>query len=147
MYFLNLVATNLAIVATFMLALWLLSLLKKDASIVDPCWGLGFVILVWSTIFQVGGRDARSYLLAALVTVWGLRLSTYLAWRNYGEGEDRRYAKMREKHGNQFWWISLFTVFLLQGALMWIISLAFQSGIFWSQTSPIGWVAAVGVAT
>ena len=146
MSFTGLILTNLGIVAVLMMALWLLSLLKKDASVVDPCWGLGFVILVWSTSFQVGMRDTRSYLLAALVTIWGLRLSGYLAWRNYGEGEDKRYTKMRKKHGERFWWISLFTVFLLQGALMWFISLTFQSGIYWSQTSMIGWFAMLGIA-
>ena len=29
---------------------------------------------------------------------------------------------MRERHAARFWWVSLFTVFLLQGFLLWLIS-------------------------
>lgn len=38
----TLLATNLAVVAGMMLALWLVSLALRDASVVDPFWGLGF---------------------------------------------------------------------------------------------------------
>ena len=59
-----------------------------------------------------------------LVTIWGLRLSSYLAWRNIGKGEDFRYQEFRRKYGPQrYWWISYFQTFLLQGILTMIISL------------------------
>jgi steroid 5-alpha reductase family enzyme len=35
---------------------------------------------------------------------------------------------MRKKHGNSFWWVSLFTVFGLQALLLWVISLVVQIG-------------------
>ena len=142
----SLILTNAAVNVVFMFVLWIISVVKKDASIVDPCWGVGFVLIAWSTVYQVGGLDARSGLLATLVTVWGLRLAIYLGWRNSGEGEDRRYTKMREKHGEQFWWLSLLTVFLLQGTLMWFISLTFQSGIYNSTTTEMSWIALFGIA-
>ena len=59
----------------------------------------------------------------------GGALSGYLAWRNWGKPEDHRYAAMREKHGDRFPWVSLVTVFGLQGALVWIISLPIQVGV------------------
>ena len=31
-------------------------------------------------------------LLLAMATLWGLRLGAYLSWRNWGHGEDPRYA-------------------------------------------------------
>jgi steroid 5-alpha reductase family enzyme len=59
-----------------------------------------------------------------LVTVWGLRLSIYLAWRNIGKGEDFRYKEFRRKYGpERYWWFSFFQTFLLQGALIMIVSL------------------------
>jgi steroid 5-alpha reductase family enzyme len=149
MNFYSVILINLAVAATGMLLLWVVSLVKKDASIVDPCWGLGFVMIAWSTLFEVGTTDLRGGLLLALVTIWGVRLSAYLFWRNHGKGEDRRYASMREKRGEKFWWISLFTVFLLQGAIMWFISLTVQSGIFWStaiEGGSFGWLGGLGVA-
>jgi steroid 5-alpha reductase family enzyme len=60
------------------------------------------------------------------VTVWGLRLTLYLSIRNLGKGEDYRYQAMRRRWGRNFPFISLGTVFLLQAALMWIVSLPVQ---------------------
>lgn len=117
---------NAAAVAGLMLALWCLSLILRDASIVDPVWGLGFVIIAWIT-FAAAGPDARDWLPPVLCTVWGLRLSLFLAWRNHGQGEDARYASMRDRHGQRFPLVSLFSVFGLQGAVMWIVSLPLQA--------------------
>ena len=72
-----------------------------------------------------GSRDRR-LLLALLVTIWGLRLTAYLARRNLGKGEDHRYAAMRRRHGDRWPLRSLVVVFWLQGALMWVVSLPVQ---------------------
>lgn len=146
MSFFTLITINLVVVFAFMTILWCISVAKKDSSIVDPCWGLGFVVITWSTAIQTGLEGLRGWLLVVLVTLWGLRLSAYLAWRNHGKGEDRRYTSMRNKHGVNFWWVSLLTVFWLQGLLMWFIALTVQSGIYWGPTSSnLGWIAGVGV--
>lgn len=146
MSFTSVIFANLLIVLCGMFCLWGISVVRKDASIVDPCWGLGFVLIAWATIIQSGWHDARDGLLVVLVTVWGVRLSGYLFWRNHSKGEDRRYAAMRSKHGENFWWVSLLTVFLLQGVLMWFISLTVQSGIVFSNDEAIGLLGWVGVA-
>jgi steroid 5-alpha reductase family enzyme len=106
-----------------MVLLWLLSLALRNSSIVDIFWGTGFVIVAW-VAFALGddGYPPRKILLVALVTLWGLRLSLYILWRNWGKPEDFRYAKWREESGPRWWWVSLFKVFLLQGILLWIIS-------------------------
>jgi steroid 5-alpha reductase family enzyme len=57
-----------------------------------------------------------------LVTLWGLRLSLYILWRNWGKPEDFRYRKWREESRGIWWWKSFFQVFLFQGVLLWIIS-------------------------
>jgi steroid 5-alpha reductase family enzyme len=118
-------------IAVVMLATWLVSLPLRNASIVDPIWPLGFVIVGWvAFISQHQHVDAlRTGVLLAFVTIWGLRLSLYLLLRNVGHGEDYRYKAMRKKHGAKFWLVSLGTVFLLQGILMWIVSLPLQFGI------------------
>jgi steroid 5-alpha reductase family enzyme len=64
----------------------------------------------------------RAFLLGTLVLAWALRLGSYLTWRNWGHGEDRRYAAMRERHGATFWWRSLFIVFLLQAGIAGLLS-------------------------
>jgi steroid 5-alpha reductase family enzyme len=121
---------NLAAVIAFMTAVWLLSLLKKNASIADIFWGLGFVLVAWITFFLSNGDGPRRLIVAAMTTIWGLRLSTHLLVRNWSSEEDPRYQKMRSAHGKHFWIVSLFTVFLLQGLLLWIISLVVQLPLF-----------------
>lgn len=128
----GLLATSLIALATvlvLMTFLWLVSLAKKDASIIDPVWGLGFVVVAWLCIALNAERHTVGWLMVGLVTVWGLRLSAYLFIRNWGKPEDRRYHNMRKKHGDRFWWISLFTVFWLQAVLLWFISLPIQAAI------------------
>jgi steroid 5-alpha reductase family enzyme len=114
--------TGVAILA-MMLLLWLLSLKIKDASIVDIFWGTGFVVAAWLYFaLTPEGFLARKLLLVILVSIWGLRLSLHIGRRNLGKGEDFRYRQWRQEHGSRWWYRSLFQVFLLQGALMWIIS-------------------------
>ena len=106
-----------------MTILWLVSILIKNAGIVDPFWGMGFVLLAFYYYFQTSGWGTRKIILVVLVCLWGLRLSLYLAWRNWGKGEDFRYRQFRQKYGpHRYWWFSFFQVFLLQGILMWLIS-------------------------
>ncbi len=116
-------AINLAI----MVLLWLLSLALRNASIVDIYWGVGFVVTSWSAAILNQNDSWRVQVLLVLITIWGFRLALYVVWRNRGHGEDRRYQAMREHHGVRFWWVSLGTVFLLQGVLLWLISMPLQA--------------------
>jgi len=115
-------------VVCLMLATWSLSLLRRDASIVDIAWGLGFVLVAWAAKFVTSASGSGNWLLLLMVTVWGLRLTGYLAKRNLGKGEDFRYRAMRRKHGERFALVSLYTVFGLQGALMILVSLPVSLG-------------------
>jgi steroid 5-alpha reductase family enzyme len=101
--------------------------------------------VAWAVRLTVDGNDARQWLLVAMVTVWGLRLSIYLTWRNQGKGEDYRYVAMRRRWGARFWWVSLLTVFALQGVLMWIVSLGVQLGQV-PDTPGLGVLSGIGVA-
>jgi steroid 5-alpha reductase family enzyme len=106
-----------------MTTLWGVSLALKDSSIVDIFWGVGFILMAWTYYFTVEGAAPRQLLIVILVTVWGLRLASYIIYRNWGKGEDFRYQSMREDRGESWWWVSFFQVFLLQGILFWVISL------------------------
>jgi steroid 5-alpha reductase family enzyme len=130
------------VIAGVMLATWLVSLALRDASVVDPVWPLGFIAVALTALVAGDGDEGRRVLIAVLVGVWGLRLSFYLAKRNFGTPEDFRYAAMRKKHGARFWIVSLFTVFVLQGVLMWIVSLPVQLASVPDRA--LGWLAIVG---
>ena len=135
-----------AFVAILMLAAWLVSLPLKNASIADIVWGCGFVLIAWVTFFTVNRPlDMRQALLVAIPTFWGLRLSLHLFRRNLGKPEDKRYQAMRAKHPNRFGWVSLVTVFGLQGLLMLVVSLPVQLGQI-EPSMPLEWSGYAGIA-
>lgn len=104
-----------------MVALWGVSVAKRDVSIIDAVWGLGFVGLAWLYVGLAEAVSPRAWLVAGLVTAWGVRLGLHIGGRSLGHPEDYRYAAMRRAWGPRFWWVSLFVVFGLQGALMLVI--------------------------
>jgi steroid 5-alpha reductase family enzyme len=129
----------------YMLCLWPISLIKRDASIADIFWGLGFVIVAWITFFLSDGYLWRKLIIASLATLWGLRLSIHIFLRHRGKGEDPRYGAMREHHGDKFWWRSLFTVFGLQAFLLWVVSITLQMGQVWSLPGELTWLDGAGI--
>lgn len=118
MAWLQLFLASLLILLGYMTILWLVSLVKKDSSIVDIFWGLGFVVLSAVYYFAVRSFPTRSLLVFALVAVWGLRLTIRIFRRNWRREEDFRYRAWRQAAGSKYWWFSYFQVFLLQGGLM-----------------------------
>ena len=123
MSFLQIYLQALLIILILMSFLWIISIIVKNVSIVDFFWGLGFIITCIFYFLNTNGSDLRKILLTGMVSIWGLRLSAYIAWRNKGKGEDFRYREFRKKYGEKrYWWISFFQTFLLQGFLMWMIS-------------------------
>lgn len=104
--------------------LWILSIFLKNVSIIDLFWGFAFVLLANFYTLLSEEFSGRKLLLVILVSIWGLRLSIYLALRNIGKDEDFRYQKFRQNYGaDRYWWLSYFQVFLLQGVLIMIVSL------------------------
>ncbi len=137
-------ATNALVLLAFMTGLWVVATRLRDVSIIDCCWGAAFVVVAWVSVTLNRPASARMLLLVVLTTLWGMRLSLYLLLRKRGHAEDRRYQAMREYHGPRFWWVSLFTVFLLQGALVWFVALPLQSAAVIASRAPLGGLDACG---
>lgn len=146
MSFMEIYLPGLAMVVGMMALLWLASVFLKNASIVDPFWGTGFIVLAGYYFWQTGGWEPRKFLVMALAVMWGLRLSFYLSWRNTGKGEDFRYRQFRQKYGpHRYWWFSFFQVFLLQGVLLWIVSAPLLGAQFYSANAGFGILDGVAV--
>lgn len=116
--------------------LWLVSLRLRDASIADPFWGPGFLLLTLTYLLGGGEPSRRGILVTGLVAAWALRLGIHLWKRNRGHGEDPRYAAMRERHGDRFGGVSLFTVFWLQAVILWVVALPIFGGV--TGSGPLG---------
>lgn len=108
------VLIGLAAVIGLMTITWVLSLLRRNASLVDGVWGLACALVAWVYLGVSGTVKTRSLLAAILVTIWGLRLSLYLFRRNWIGGEEWRYRRLRERSPSRFPLTSLFTIFWLQ---------------------------------
>lgn len=122
---------GLVLILAYMTLIWFWSLRLRNAGIVDPFWGLGFVILVWFYVPHMRMDSPEDYVLPVMTSIWGLRLFFYLFIRNYGKPEDHRYAGFRQHYGaHRYWWVSFFQVFMLQGILLWLVSSTLLGGLW-----------------
>lgn len=145
MTFIQLYLQALLVILIMMTFLWLVSIRLRNVSIVDLFWGLGFVVAGSVYFLNAEGLELRKILVMTMVVIWGLRLSVYLTWRNWGKGEDYRYQQFRRKYGeNRYWWISYFQVFILQGILMWLVSAPLLGAQFYGHEKNLGWLDAAG---
>ena len=118
-----------AAVISFLTVLWLISLIVKDASIIDIFWGPSFIVLGSSLIiFMDKLYSERALMILFLVILWGMRLAIHLGIRNIGHGEDFRYVEWRKEGGSNYWWFSFFRVFTLQGALATLVGVSIYFG-------------------
>ncbi len=122
---------GLGLTLVLMTVLWIASLLLQDSSIVDIFWGVGFVFLNTIYFYLSDGYLIRKILILSIVAIWGIRLSVHIYLRNHGKGEDFRYQVWRKENGKNWWWISYFKVFLLQGILLWVISTPLMAAQFY----------------
>jgi steroid 5-alpha reductase family enzyme len=122
---------------------WSVSVALRDAGVADVAWGLAFVAVAWAALAVGDGDPDRSILVALLVSAWGVRLAAHIAERR--DGEDRRYAAMREKHEN-FALRSLWSVFGTQALIAFVISAPIQVAATDSTPDGLGVLAVLGAA-
>lgn len=146
MSFFQIYIQGLLIAVAFFSLIWILSVLLKNASIVDIFWGLGFVMVNGFYFFTTPGFSTLNIFTIVLVSLWGLRLSAYIFLRNLGKPEDYRYQEFRKNYGEKrYWWFSYFQVFLLQGTLVWLISAPLLAINYYSGENTIVVIAVLGI--
>ncbi len=125
---------------------WVVSYQKTNVSIADSLWSLFFLLatIVYAAL-GASTSGPKTWLLWLLLTVWAVRLSAHITWRNWGEDEDRRYRQIRENFAPHFPMTSLFIVFWLQATLAWIISLPLLS-VMISPATQITLLDVIGIA-
>ncbi|MFD9002571.1 DUF1295 domain-containing protein [Streptomyces sp. NPDC059582] len=142
---LNLLWAALAALAV-MLVTFAVAVRRGMHRIVDSAWGVGFtVVALVSCAASAGeGDTGRRVLVSVLTSVWGLRLAVHIARRGRGHGEDPRYEALLAKAPGNRDLYALRMVYLLQGALVWLVSLPVQaapyvraemSGLAWAGTA------------
>lgn len=131
---LNLPASDvLAIVAiilfVYMSLCFFVAKAKNRADIADIAWGFGFIIVSWAS--QILGQISLCGLIVnILVTIWATRLILHIYFRNRNKEEDFRYQALKSKWKKHFNFKLFSEVFLLQGCILYIVSLP----IMWIHT-------------
>lgn len=118
------------LVALFFIAivLWIASRIKNNVGIVDSFWSLMILAAgICFLLFLDTTKTERHDIVLLLLTVWALRLTLHITWRNWGQEEDNRYQTIRKNNQPNFEFKSLYIVFLLQAFLAIIVALPLMS--------------------
>jgi steroid 5-alpha reductase family enzyme len=115
-------------------------------SVVDTAWGIGIALVAAvALVSSIGhGQPARRYLLLAGAVLWGLRLASYIGWRNHGKPEDPRYRDMLSKAKGNKNAYAFRVVYLLQALILWVACLPIQAGM--AERAPAGPLTVIGAA-
>jgi steroid 5-alpha reductase family enzyme len=112
---------NFVLIMAYMTVWFVVARARKRLDTVDTAWGLGFVLLAWSVVWQ--HSYTQNIVIAILVTIWGVRLTSHIYLRGKKRDDDPRYLELSKKWKGNFWLRAYLSIFLLQGVLIWVISL------------------------
>ncbi|MFA5442302.1 MAG: DUF1295 domain-containing protein [Bacilli bacterium] len=102
---------------------------KKNYGYIDIVWGASFVVNAWSALLitslvNMSWPSIPAIVITVAVTIWGIRLSSYLFKRNWNKPEDYRYVTMRnnlvgKKHPK---FLAFLKIFMSQAGLSILVS-------------------------
>ncbi len=101
---------------------YLIALKRKDNSIADIAWGIGFIFIAILNLILAQQIYLRQVIITGLVSIWGIRLAMHIYTRSRGQPEDFRYAEMRRRWGNKASLKSYTHVFMFQGLVLLMIA-------------------------
>lgn len=134
-----------ALILAMALAAWCIGSLAHNHGIMDIVYPV-FVAGIGAFAFLRAPAPAGPHgqLLLALITIWAVRLVAH-AWRTNFKIEQEPYASLRRRYGARWRRWSLFAVYGLQGAIVWLWS----APIAFAMTAPdarLSWFSAAGTA-
>lgn len=133
--------------AVMVTLMWRIHVALRDASVIDYYWAPGFVVIAAAAAWMSAPLDTLQTMFVLAIVVWAARLTHYLVRRHRrAKVEDGRYRRFRDKGGPAFWWTSLFSIFLLQAVLLWLIATPILVAITLARGAPDIPIAAVGFA-
>lgn len=135
--------TALILLFVYMCVAFAISLIRHDNGTADIAYGWGFVLVAWTT-FLLGNPGSAAFLASILATVWAARLSVRIYLRNVGKPEDFRYKEWRDAWGKTFVLRSFLQVYVLQGAVIFLVALPLSLLNIYGASSGIGVLAALG---
>jgi steroid 5-alpha reductase family enzyme len=139
--------TALPLIIVLAMAAWAVATARRNAGLVDVFWPLFFLLGAGVYAIVSPAHGVRAWAVLAVVAAWALRLSGYLALRNWNAPEDYRYRAIRERNEPGFAWKSVYLVFGLQALLAWLVSAPLAVAIESSEPIAASDYAGVALAT
>jgi steroid 5-alpha reductase family enzyme len=127
---------------------WIASLVSGDTSWVDRLWSIVPVAYCWVFAGFAGLANERLDVMAALITVWGARLTFNFARKGgYSGVEDYRWAVLRERMRPwQFQLFNISFIVIYQNALLVLITLPALTAYDHRSTSFSAWDSGLALA-
>jgi steroid 5-alpha reductase family enzyme len=131
--------------------------IKQTEAFFDLTGSITYLTVVWVAVLLRPGADARSFLLVALVSIWALRLGTFLFRRIRAAGSDPRFDELKPSFARfltvwtvQGLWVSLtlaaalaaitstrqveLGAFALAGAIVWVLGFGIEAIADWQKS-------------
>lgn len=105
----------------FFIVFGILGLSKKRGDVADVAWGLGFIVVSW-TSWILSSPTLFGAAVNSLVTVWGVRLASHIYLRNRNRAEDFRYLSLRSQWKKFFRLRFFVQIFLFQALILYAVA-------------------------
>ena len=118
-------------------SLFLAAFRKKTDKLTDLSYAITFITLVFIGLISMRVVSIYTWILAAMIIVWAVRIGTFLFMRIRKTGVDHRFDDKRDsfKRFGAFWTLQAFTVWVVMlGPLL----------FFDAENDPTLWLAVVG---
>ncbi len=113
---------NAAALFVYMTIVFVIAYRRKRLDTVDAAWGGAFVVA--ATMVAGLQPTLRTIIIALLIDIWALRLSSHIIdrIRNHDQ-DDPRYTELASKWKGSYWQRAYLSIFMVQGMAALIISL------------------------
>lgn len=117
------------------------AMLLRTERFFDLTGSLTFFVISGALVLLTPMPDARSWILAAMVMLWAVRLGSFLAMRVHKAGSDGRFDEIKGSP------LRFLQVWVIQGAWVSLTAAAAWIAISTDAASraPIGWLTVVGI--
>lgn len=141
-------ALGVAIAFTLQWIAFIPAYLNKTEKFYDLTGSITYITVTITAVLFSQPADARSYLLLTIITIWAVRLGSFLFSRIHTAGEDRRFREIKQSFGRflMAWTLQgLWVTFSLAAALAAITSeKRLDLGIF-AMVGFIVWLIGFGI--
>jgi steroid 5-alpha reductase family enzyme len=120
-------------------AVYLPSFLRRTERFFDLTGSLTFCLLTVLALVLAQDRDARAWVLGAMVLLWALRLGSFLFRRILASGSDGRFDELKQS------WSRFLLVWSTQALWVVFTAGAALTAITSQERLPLGWFAGVGI--